>query len=139
MTFLGTVGRNTFWGFRYGVVFGLFFSAWAVVALIVGGPETFARQGTTFGEIIGLYLVGGSIAGAIVGMLRPLAYRRVGAAVVGFFAALPLAVGTKIMLSGFRWTQADEIYLFLFPLLLGCGAGLVLHSVFLEDKTRDQS
>jgi hypothetical protein len=133
--FLETLGRNVLWGLRNGALFGLIFSAWAVVELFVGGPETFSRQGTSFVEVIGLYLVGGSFAGAIVGMLRPFAYHRLGAAVVGFFSALPLAIGTKLMLSGFKWALVDGIYLFFFPLLLGCGAGLVLHNVFLEKST----
>jgi hypothetical protein len=141
MRFLKALGRNTVWGARYGGIFGLIYSVWAVVSFVVGGQETFARQGTTIGEVIVFYLVGGAVAGAIVGMLRPLTYHRAGAALVGFLAAIPLGVGIKVMLTGFRlWTQVDRITLLLFPLFFGCGAGLVLHGIFLDtDAERRRS
>ena len=94
--------RNTLWGIRYGGIFGLLYSAWAIVIFLVGGQEAFARRGTTVGEVIVLYLAGGAIASAIVGMLRPLMYHRPGAALVCFLSVVPLAFGTKVMLSGLQ-------------------------------------
>jgi len=100
---------NLIWGIRWGVKFTLVYSAFALLVLLFGGSATFRQSGATFLLTIGLYVFGGLIAGAIVGLLRPLARWATGATIVGIIAAVPVCVMGRYVIDQSPWTVGDTI------------------------------
>lgn len=62
------------------------------------GPRPFAQIGISLGATIGLYFVGGVIAGLLLGLLFPFTIWRSGAVVVGMVVASPLYLGAAVVL-----------------------------------------
>ena len=63
--------------------------------------------------------------------MRPLAYSKPGAAVVGFIAAIPFAVLLRVAVSGFvPWTTVDTILVTFMCAALGAPLGVAFRDVF---------
>lgn len=93
---------------------------------VLDGPQTFTRYHETFAQIETLYLVGGTVAGAIVGLLRRIAGNPLGAAFTGFVAFAPVALGYRVQTEGFApWSRADTWMLIVVCLGLGCLPALI--------------
>ena len=75
--------------------------------------------------MIGTYFFGGTAAGVVVGVLRPLARWRAGAIVVGIIAAFFVVLGIGVARSGLpsRWTSADWFALTVLSIFFGAFAG----------------
>lgn len=85
----------------FGAAIGLFMailaSLYSLFVYATSGADAFEGVGTSVGGAISMYLVGGVVGGALGGFLLPLATWRIGAAIVGVFAAIPLYVGIALM------------------------------------------
>lgn len=81
---------------------GLLFSAWVVVLMLLNFSTTINVRGHATNGLaaIALYLIGGSISGAIVGAMFPLMRSWAGAVLTGIVACIPLAFGLGFMISG---------------------------------------
>lgn len=110
MSFIARRLPDIRWGTQYGMGFALLFSAYAVIQRIAFGPNVFDSYHMTFVSVVGVYLGGGLLSGTLVGLLRPIARYPLGAALVGFLAALPIAfVIEKLSDAGASWNYIDTI------------------------------
>lgn len=66
------VREDIIWGMRLGLFFGCFYVVVAVAIYVTAGPQAFDAHGVRLTEAIFLYLCGGVLAGAVVGILRGL-------------------------------------------------------------------
>ncbi|HEX5438980.1 MAG TPA: hypothetical protein VFW98_17645 [Gemmatimonadaceae bacterium] len=115
--------QNLGWGVRWGLKFAVVYSAFALIALLFGGAAVFQHSGTTFVFAIGLYFAAGLVAGAIVGVLRPVTRGPIGAAIVGVIAAIPICVLTRFSIDRSPWTIADTIAWSALAVLWGAPCG----------------
>lgn len=103
--------KNVQWGVLWGLYLAAAFTVIAAIpALIraVTGPATGWQKGVTFLEIIGVYLFGGVVAGAIVGLLRGATKWWLGRRVVGIIASVPIMFAVRVAVYGpHGWTRAD--------------------------------
>lgn len=114
---LRSLVTNVWWGARQGVLVGALFCAWVLVLVLVGGEEVITeRYGLSVLALFAAYLVGGSLAGGVVGALRPLARRAWGAPLVGAIAALPVMAAMQWALDGRPPTTVEDF------VFLGIGA-----------------
>jgi hypothetical protein len=102
-------------GGKHGLLFGLAYSAYAVILFVVRGPDLFAAQGVGLFELLALYLAGGAVAGAICGGLEPVTGSLFGRILVGIIAALPFA-----FLLGLTALPAEDVQRNLVPVSFAC-------------------
>ena len=97
---------NLKWGVKGGLRFAVFYSLWIGLLFLIGGPETFGRLGVTVTRLMATYVAVGVLAGAMIGLLRPLTGNDFGAFVVGYLTAVPITAGFGICLNGWpsTWT-----------------------------------
>jgi hypothetical protein len=62
---------------------------WTGLVRLIGGEAAFRRHGVTYPKVALVYLAGGAAAGALAGLLAPLARWRLGGVLVGVVASLP--------------------------------------------------
>lgn len=121
--------HNLLWGVRYGCIFAACYCAIALVIFAVGGEQSYRSYGVTFGQTIALYITGGLLGGAVVGLLRPLTKTWLGAAFVGVVAAIPISwMGMRAV----GVTSRGELLVGVGVLSLGWGVigGLSMHRIF---------
>lgn len=127
--------HNVTWGMGWGIAFGLGFSCYVVLLFLSRGEAAFEPHGMTLTQVVALYLAGGTLAGAVVGLLRPLTRNTWGAAVVGFLGAVTIAVFLIIAEGGLiPWTQAKTTKAIILGLVWGPLGGVMLRALF---KRRD--
>jgi len=97
---VSSFGRNVLWGLALGLFGAVFFSVIAIVFWILGGPGVFEGNGTTLGATLLAYLVGGLLAGGLLGVLRPIARHWVGAAIVGVVCATAVYGAIAVSIEG---------------------------------------
>lgn len=92
---------------------GLVFCAWVIVLIVLNGSFTLKLQNghaVNAFAAFALYFFGGPIAGAIVGLLLPLMKSLPGALLVGYVAAIPVAIGCVFIVKGFTpWDSTSTI------------------------------
>ena len=131
------IAKRIVWGARWGAVFGLTLCVLALVAFLIGGRATFDGLGTSLGQVLAVYLVGGVTLGIIVGLFRPLTRRPVGAGIVGFAGGLLFGALIRISQDGFSdWTAGDAVQLSIFAAVLGVPVGLVYREIFMTSPPR---
>ncbi|MEX2284848.1 MAG: hypothetical protein WEE89_20340 [Gemmatimonadota bacterium] len=87
---------------------------------------------------VALYVVGGALAGIIVGLCFPLIRRRLGAAFVGVLGIAPLSLGAVATYTSFgEWQSLDTETVIVTSLVLGIGAGLMYRSIFHEEIEKE--
>lgn len=93
------------WGVTGGLSVAAFYCLWVTAVYIVNGSAPFERNGVTFFSTVTSYLILGIVGGVIVGVLRPLSERRLGAYGIGFIVGLLSALGLMILVAGWptRW------------------------------------
>jgi hypothetical protein len=95
--------RDVVRGFRVGALFGAFFGVRAAI-----GAARAAEYSPGNPWIIGaVVLIGGCIAGAIIGAFRPLAQRLPVALLLGFAAVFPVLVALDLVRSQVTYPPAD--------------------------------
>jgi hypothetical protein len=88
------------WGVNRGLPIGLVYSAFVLSMYYVKGPAYLGAPGIPVSLGVGLYIVAGTIGGAIVGALLPLLRRTGGRALVGIAVMLPVCAAFGTMLFG---------------------------------------
>lgn len=81
--------------------FALVLCLWVTLIFVVAGEEPFESNSTTWGTVVGVYLLGGIIVGVLWGIAKPWIRNRVGSAVFGFFAAVPIFLAIALTTGGF--------------------------------------
>ena len=131
---------NVVWGIKWGLVYAAIYCAWVVVLIVLNGSLTIPfRKDMPVNALLVMatYLWGGVTAGAVLGLLRPLARHRWGAAMVGLAAGLPVALGVRAGMKGFApWEGEDTFLLAVFAVFMGGGSGLVTWRIFNSKSTR---
>lgn len=79
-----------------GMAVATLFSLYVLVVYTVKGSEPFERAGASVALVVASYYLCAMIAGALVGVLLPLARNPLAAAVVGFLAAVPALAGVGL-------------------------------------------
>lgn len=126
-------GGNIAWGIRWGLAFAACYTVLGSALVLLRGDAPLRSVGLTPWTLIGGYLAGGVMAGAVVGVGRPLLKRRAGAAVVGAWAAAPIAVTFLVLMDDGHGPLVDARFLFVavvFSVVVGPLAALRLREVF---------
>src|SRR5690349_14268786 len=115
-----SLAENLLWGAKHGLSIAIVFTIWISVLFFIGGSTAFEKNHTTFQAVVALYLIGGPIAGAIVGLFRP-GLQKLGVAILaGSTAAIPLAAGVRLAMFGLEPLSGRDVFLlFVFGLALG--------------------
>ena len=92
--------RDAWWGIKHSLWYIAFFSVIATGLVLLTGGAVLAEYRLSLVAILGCYLLGGVVAGAVVGLLRPLTRTRSGAILVGTIAILPFVIGMGLLLVG---------------------------------------
>jgi hypothetical protein len=132
-----SAARNVEKGVKVAVLGACVLIAWTGLVRLVGGAGAFARHGVTYPQMAVVYLVGGAAAGALAGLLAPLARWRRGGVLVGMVAALPsggLMAYAKSGLPPWRDPGADRVMILV--VLLGAFVGWVAPGRMREIEAR---
>jgi hypothetical protein len=116
-----TLLKNVRWGIAYGLGFASMFVLYVLGLFAIRGAQPFEHLGTTLTGCIVVYLVGGIMTGAVVGLLRPLLVTRRGAMVVGAVATVPTAAGAMLLVAGpiARWDKGEWVIPLVYSVLVG--------------------
>jgi hypothetical protein len=96
-----TIERITL-GVKYGVVIAAFYCIYAIGLFILRGSEPFTHDETTIWGALIAYLVGGIMAGGIVGAFQPMVRSRIGAAIVYGIGAFFVMLSIGVTVDGWR-------------------------------------
>lgn len=112
-----------------GVLLGVFFALAGIVIWFMQGEYESDQGSGGLLALILIYVLGYSLSGLIAGLLNPIGKTRVGAALIGVIAILPLTLGIAQFLTGELWpTDPDyAIATLTTAVILGICAGLVFH------------
>jgi len=91
-----SLSRRVTWGVRWGTVLASAFALFALVQYGLHGSAIERSTGFSLGDVVSIYFAGGVVGGAFVGLVLPLARRKVGSAFVGFLAILPVAILIRV-------------------------------------------
>jgi len=105
--------KNLRWGVFWGACGAVFYGAYAVLLYLFAGAQAFSSKGATLGGTLGAYALGGVGAGVVLGLLRPLVRWWWGAALVGFFCAIPVWLGGLLAIQSFTPPSRDDLYMVL--------------------------
>lgn len=103
-------GRNVRWGITWGLGIATALTLVVSVLAVIRGillPGVGWQRGFSFFQIIGIYLFGGIVSGALVGLLRPALRWWAGRRLAGMVAGVPLAFGVGMAISGGEWTRYE--------------------------------
>jgi hypothetical protein len=112
--------EDVIWGAKLGLVIGVMYTALAVLLYAFTGSGRFDKVGIPVGVLCLLYLVGGLVAGLVLGVFRSALDNRASAFVVGILAAMPISFGITGALShGFsQWTMDEWIMVLVMSMIL---------------------
>ena len=121
------VKRNMRWGAGAGFLLGCVYSVIALVIHATKGREPFEANDASLASVLFVYLGGGVVGGAIIGLLRPLAKWRFGAVIMGIAAMLPISLGVNLAVSPgiSEWTIHNVNKTLLVAIILGGLGGYV--------------
>lgn len=109
----------------WGLGIGGFLCLLPVLAYLLAGDRTFLELHTSFPRVVALYLVGGGVAGAIVGVTLPVIQSDVIAAVAGAIIGMLFAVAMKFMENGAAgWHLKDIAVVIILGSALGAPLGV---------------
>jgi hypothetical protein len=131
--------QNLYWGIGWGLAMACFYCVFVVVLYLAQGAAPFEAHETTLGTVILIYFAGGITAGALVGLLRPLARWWPGAMLIGFLAAVLVFLGIDVAQTGIGkrrdWQAIFAVSLFLGP-VCGISAWRVMREINPPDRSR---
>ncbi|GAC1418077.1 MAG: hypothetical protein NVSMB53_17120 [Gemmatimonadaceae bacterium] len=137
-SYVSRVFQNVVLGARIGLGMGAIFTVWVTVVFLVSGTAPFHKQGTSYPAMVALYLVGGPVVGAIIGLFRPLIGNLLGAVFVCILASVPLAAAFLVMFEGPPpWTPSSMGFIPFAAVVLGTMGGFVLYGVLHEPAPGD--
>ncbi len=129
--------RNVEQGVKVALIGACVLVAWTGVVRLVSGEAAFQRHGVTYPKVVLTYLVGGVVAGALAGLLAPLARWRLGGVLVGVVAALPFGGMMTYVTSGLPpWRDPGADSSMIVAVLLGAGLGWVFPGAAREIEAR---
>jgi hypothetical protein len=124
-----TVGRRGMWGATWGALIGVTCSIVAFVQLSLNGLRRLSNP-LALHDLVLICLVACTVAGAVVGLLLPLARSRIGSMVIGMLAILPIgAIVQYSTLHGAPWSFADIFVVIVGAMAIGVPAGAVYHEL----------
>lgn len=128
---MGGLERNLRTGLGYGVAYAAVYSAFVLVLALLAGERLFAGSGTSLVRVVLGYVAAGVGGGLVVGLLLPLGGTKLGAASVGFVAAIPVFFAFG-MVAGDPQPPLEVLLLDALPLaaIMGAPAGLIIRSQF---------
>lgn len=109
------------WGVRLGLNIGAMYTALVLILYAFGGMARFARNQISLFALVSVYLLGGILAGFVLGVFRPALRERNTAFVVAVLAALPVAYGLSVLLTGTFVDWGTTAFLSLLIAVLGVG------------------
>jgi hypothetical protein len=121
-----TVLRNLRWGAGWGLSLASLFSLYVFALSIIRGSAPFDRHGISPAEVIQAYLVGGVVAGALIGLLRPLTRWGWGAALLGLIASIPIVGLIGLALHGPDPSSSEILAQAITAVLLGPSVAFML-------------
>jgi hypothetical protein len=78
---------DTLWGIRWGLSIASRYSAYVIVLAVAQRSIQVEAYGANIFELLLVYFVGGSLGGAIIGVLRPYNSTGIGGALIGALGA----------------------------------------------------
>ena len=113
--------RDWRWGLKTGDALATIYSLFAIVVFVVLSGSAMQDKGVTLGGVIVAYYAGGTLAGLIVGMLRPLAVTLTGAIIVGVIGFAVVSCGIGLVIFGWlnRWGPDEFMTIGLMALIFG--------------------
>lgn len=129
--------RNMRWGVGGGLGIAVIYCVWVTIVYLVFGDDPFTRQGVTLLRVIETCLAAGLSAGAVIGLLRPVAENEFGAFGVGLNAGVPISAGLVICVEGWpsTWSRSVRHLFPVFTLLVGTAVGSYLNKAA-EDRRK---
>ena len=114
---------------------GCFYSAFGLLIFSARGSTPFTNRGVSFGTTIAAYMIGGTLGGCILGLLRPITRYVLGAMLAAIPVAFPLFAGILLAMKGFPtgWSERTWISLLVLTCLI---APLFRASSWYRNKTR---
>jgi hypothetical protein len=123
----GDLSRNLRVGVALGLAFACCYAVYVLVLWLLRGAEPFREAGTTLAFVVASYFGAGLGSGAIVGLLLPLGRSRIGAALVGLFAAVPAFFAFGMAAEpGSAWFTSMPKYALIAAVVMGPPAGLIM-------------
>lgn len=120
---------NVIKGVKVAVAAAGILALWAGAVRVLQGAEALTRHGVTYPVVVFTYLVGGACAGAVAGLLAPLARFRLGGVLVGVVAALPFGAVAAFADSGRPpWDDPAAAESLIPAVLIGAGVGWIFPS-----------
>lgn len=125
----GTLGmvailRNIVLGGMAGAGIASLYSLYALMLFVSNGSGAFADVDSTLGQVVASYYIGWTLAGSVIGAIRPILQWRVGAAVAGFVGAS--AVFATVQYVDTRFEPVDVGAIVVPALLLGPVVGVIM-------------
>lgn len=128
------------WGAKWGLRLASLYCVWIIILIGLNRSLTLkASGGHTVNAlaVLALYVLGGAIAGAVVGITRPLQRSMIGAMLSGWFAALPVFWGAVFVVRGFvPWDSESTIIVVAGSLMLGPTLGAYVKAFNDEEKSQ---
>lgn len=128
---LSAVVNDITWGCAWGT--GVAFVLSVFVLVVRGGAMLAGGGGTAPGllAVVGSYFLGGLLAGAVVGVLRPVGKTAWGAGLLGFVASTPVFFVFEYFDRGPQaWSTGRVTAMLLFASLLGVPVGVIYRKLF---------
>lgn len=122
---------NLFWGLSWGFRLASLWIVCVIIILYLGeSPPTDSPD--AFLQFVGMILLMGLASGGIVGLLRPLLdYGRIGSAIVGFFATVPLvAIGMSTSDGTIQFSEIDPLLVSVVSIIVGPVLGIGYYYIF---------
>ena len=115
-------------GAKWGIAFAAAYSAYALVVYIATGGAALRELHVTLLGVLVTYVIGGALAGAIVGIALPAARGSwIGAMLVGNLAIASVVTGGCVAMAGFPpWPPGYQFSFLVTTLPLGCYSGWLL-------------
>ena len=109
------------WALKRAYSFAAVYCVWVLGLYVVAGEEPFRKLGAPFWAVELFYLAAAGLVGIVVGLLRPLIRRTVGAYFVGVLAGVIIISGGELLLAGnpMSWDLGEWIPIGLFGPIAG--------------------
>lgn len=101
MTASRSIRRDIAWGVRRGFAYAIVYCVVLLAILLARGRDSLEQRGFSPVTALLIYLTVGPLAGGLVGLLKPLAQRRIGAALLGAIVALPCMTCVAMFQDGY--------------------------------------